>query len=371
MISTMAAVLLKCLRALATAWLIVGATLLLLVVFDRALAALLPALSGYAPIDSAARARPLREADALKGQPWVELYERERAASKEMRWVAYRYWQRAPFSGQTINIDARGVRLTVQNANPGARQIWMFGGSTLWGTGTPDASTLPSLLARELAPENVEISNFGESGYVSTQSLWRLMELLKSGARPDWVIFYDGANEVFSSLQNGVAGLPQNEANRRLEFNVLSDGGQSARLVLNGFSGFKRVLAKPASVPDVVALAEQTARDYEANLRLLNGLSVEFGFKVLALWQPVIFTKKALSSSEQDELGSSAQVHRDLWLQTRKRLRLAPLSTLGWVDLSTELDAETAPLYLDFCHLGPHGNALVARGIAREWRATN
>ena len=36
--------------------------------------------------------------------------------------------------------------------------------------------------------------------------------------RPDVVVFYDGINDVMATVQNGRAGLPQNEANREEDF---------------------------------------------------------------------------------------------------------------------------------------------------------
>lgn len=369
MIEPMRTVFSKLMQGLTTVWLVFGATLLLLIVMDRLLAAWWPAPSVLPVIDPAARERPLPAADALRDYSWVAQNEAERAAAKELRWVPYRYWQRAPFSGETLNIDANGVRRTVQNpAQDGARKLWLFGGSTLWGTGTPDALTIPSLLAEQLKDANVQITNFGESGYVSTQSLLRLMELLKSGQRPDWVIFYDGVNDVFSALQNRVAGLPQNEANRRLEFNVARDGKQSARLLLQSLSGIQRVLAPAAQAPQTDALAAAIAKDYAANLKLLDTLAQAYGFDYLAVWQPVIFSKPNLTAFEREALGTRAIVHRDLSHAAHREV-VAALGTNGaLVDLYGLFDSVSAPLYLDFCHLGPQGNAEVAAALAKVWR---
>jgi lysophospholipase L1-like esterase len=369
MIDPMRAVFSKLLKGIATVWLVFGATILLLILMDRLLAAWWPAPSALPVIDPSARARPIAEADALKGAAWVALHEADRAAAKELRWVPYRYWQRAPFASDTVNIDANGVRLTVQNpSKEAARKLWLFGGSTLWGTGTPDALTIPSLLATQLSDANVQITNFGESGYVSQQSLLRLMELLKSGEKPDWVIFYDGVNDVFSALQNGVAGWPQNEANRRLEFNVARDGKQAARLLLQSFSGVQRVLAPAPPVLDVDQLAVAVALNYAANIKMLDALAQAYGFDYLAVWQPVIFSKPNLTAFEQDAMGTQAVAHRDLSHAAHREVSALLNARPSFVDLYALFDSNNQPLYLDFCHLGPQGNAEVAAALAKIWQ---
>ncbi|MBC8457124.1 MAG: hypothetical protein H8D67_03910, partial [Deltaproteobacteria bacterium] len=44
---------------------------------------------------------------------------------------------------------------------------------------------------------------------------------LQKGNIPNIVIFYDGINDTFSAFQNGISGIPQNEWNRKKEFNLL------------------------------------------------------------------------------------------------------------------------------------------------------
>lgn len=368
MILAMRVVFLSLLKVIASAWLVLGATLLLLIVLDRLLAAALPPPQSLPMIDPQAVSLPLAEADAIKNEPWLATYRQEREASKDLRWVPYRYWQRAPFSGQTIQIDEAGVRLTVQKPTAvNAKKLWLFGGSTMWGAGTPDGLTIPSLLASSLNDSHIEITNFGESGYVTTQSLLRLMELLKAGERPDWVIFYDGANDVFSALQNDQAGLPQNEANRALEFNVSRDGGKLTQLLLNGMSGITRVLADAAEPPEIEPLAESIARDYGHTLRMLEALANAYGFEYLAVWQPTLFSKTTLSPSERAALGSRPIAHLALSNAAHAAIRQKLGAHPHFVDLYGVLDDAKEPLFLDFCHLGPAGNRLVAAALAEQW----
>ena len=70
----------------------------------------------------------------------------------------------------------------------------MFGGSACWGYGARDDYTMPSELSRRLnaATPHFHVYNYGEPGYTFTQGVLSLITRLQAGARPDYVIFYDG-----------------------------------------------------------------------------------------------------------------------------------------------------------------------------------
>ena len=64
----------------------------------------------------------------------------------------------------------------------------------MWGTGSRDGETIPSLYA---ARTGRIVRNFGESAYTAHQDLEMLMWLLQDGERPNVVVFYDGVNDVW------------------------------------------------------------------------------------------------------------------------------------------------------------------------------
>src|SRR6185295_14733893 len=94
--------------------------------------------------------------------------------------------------------------------SPGARQIWIFGSSTLWGTGAKDDQTIPSILSQEYARSigPVCVTNFSEAGWVSTQNVIQLELALKSAPRPpDVVLFDDGFADIFVVYESGKADV--------------------------------------------------------------------------------------------------------------------------------------------------------------------
>ena len=288
------------------AWLVIGISLVLFLVLEATASLVLSAIN-RAREDASAAGDYRALADSYDHAAWAPDYYREFQASSKVAWSPYVYWRREAFAGTYIKINGQGIRRTVpevvQSASPTAPfRIFMFGGSALWGTGVRDEFTVPSLLARELLGQGIaaEITNFGETGYVSTQEVIALMLELRAHRIPDLVIFYDGVNDVFSAYQQATAGLPQNEMHRTLEFNlsqpdewsrslgVAFDSFAQSLSVVRAARGALRVVGAPtesdgpaqgngvAKTTDVSAAVLKT---YEGNMRILQGLGAQYGFR--------------------------------------------------------------------------------------------
>jgi hypothetical protein len=74
------------------------------------------------------------------------------------------------------------------------KQTFVFGGSTTFGDGVPDDSTVVAGL-NAIDEENTYI-NFGVQAYDSIREVDKLVYLLRKGYRPKSVIFIDGLNDV-------------------------------------------------------------------------------------------------------------------------------------------------------------------------------
>jgi hypothetical protein len=318
---------------------------------------------------------------------WMTEFVDEFCRSYSANWSSYVYFRRKPFAGRHINVDSAGLRATPQfalrsgQANRPTR-IMLFGGSTMWGTGARDSATIPAALSRLIAANapsaSALVQNFGESGYVSTQSLLRLLLELRRGNVPDYVILYDGINDVFSAYQNHEAGLPQNESHRAVEFNLLKEGGRRWKIGLDSLYGrtvtasvvrsLRSILSPAAAPPPAgVELAGEIVRTYRANLEILEALSRQYGFRYTAYWQPVVFERKNPSDYERRQAELWGYV-RPLFVETYRRIRED--STLrkngSFHTISAIFDTVSRPVYLDFCHITEAGNAIVARGFYED-----
>jgi lysophospholipase L1-like esterase len=375
--------------ALQATWLFLLRVIAVVVVLE------IVATGALAIIEPSNQSDPRVAADAYRGVPWAADYFRELRAADSVAWTSYVYWRRRPFVGQFINVGSEGLRRTYRPPAPGASgrplTVFVFGGSTVWGTGVRDNFTIPSALARQLAADgssDVAVTNFGESGYVSTQEVIALEVELRRGARPDVVVFYDGVNDTFAALQSGTAGTPQNEANRIAEFNLLHEarrGDLIREAVMRTFTGsatvqlltraLRRVTgtdASAATAPRVDArVADDVVGIYANNVKAVEGLGNEFGFHSLFYWQPVIFTKDRQTEYELNQTAAvayTASSYDLVYDRIKKQPELA--SDPAFHDLSSIFHGEDRPFYIDFAHLSEAGNEVIAARIAADVRAT-
>ncbi len=123
--------------------------------------------------------------------------------------LAYQPWvqfSESAYKGHYLNVelDKHGFpnRKTYQSQKTSSKEIKIItlGGSTTFGYLVSDEHTWPSYLSKlldeEYDKENVrfEVLNFGRGHYNPSQELVLLTKLIKSGYRPDLVIFMDGVN---------------------------------------------------------------------------------------------------------------------------------------------------------------------------------
>lgn len=358
-------------------WTITGITFLLIVfieLFFRIYAIFVPSSD------------PRVQADCYGEATWVEPYYEEFAKCSYSTWEPYVYWKREPFTGEYINVDIEGHRRTVLKSIPLSTsrlriKVFFLGGSSMWGSGVRDAYTLPSLVGNGLIREgwDPQVTNFGESGYVSTQEVIRLIQELKSGNIPDIVVFYDGVNDVFSSYQSGIAGIPQNEKNRTKEFNTLQE---KKKAMLNFFRSLNtlatvefvrdKFASADRSIPpiehtDLSGLAENTVQVYNENIRLVNALAEQYGFIAVFYWQPTLFNKTSTSDYEKEELEKAAAI-RPVFEDVRTFLfeRDLHFENIHFYNLSGFFRIRNEPLFIDWCHVGENANVMLADRILND-----
>jgi lysophospholipase L1-like esterase len=381
------------------AWLVLCVTVLYLLLLEGLLSL------GYLAADrirdrGAVASNPRVQADAHADAAWAGEYYRELEESSVTQWVSYVYWRRRAYQGRFIHVDADGIRRTWAPAEQyqgteAPLRIFLFGGSAMWGVGARDDYTIPSCLARSLQEQRIacEATNFGESGYVSTQEVIALLQELRKGNVPDLVIFYDGVNDLYSAYQQQVAGLPQNEFHRAGEFNLSQPRGYRSlrtlfirraadnlamvRLSRNllrkaGISAGTEVRATHRAVPAPSTDAESLCREilavYEANMKTVMTLAEAHGFKALFYWQPTVFNRRHPTAYErrvQEEI-------RDVQPYCRRVGELIRRETFVtahheyFEDISGLFEEVRAPVFVDWCHVSEWGNEQIARRMAAD-----
>ncbi len=382
-------------RWAAIVWIQIGITILLF--------ALLSAMSG-AVVNAIRRARqrhePAETAAYSGAASWASAYF-QAMHNVRMRWYPYVYWKTAPMRSAYLNIDAHSNRVNWNQPPRNGRpllHVFCFGGSTTWGAGARDDYTIPSLLAKHLAGHpgyDVEVDNFGQMGWVTSQELIYLYELLRRGQRPDLVIFYDGVNDTFIGYQNGIAGLTQSEFLRAEEFGIMASSsgrkklyGAAIRTFLmnTGFfdliklvqhqdtgdierkevtpQGMIAYLAPPSDFEGTDAVEQDVVNIYQFNQQMVETLGTRFGFRALFYWQPVIYSKSPLTPLERNFVGSRAR--QKFFAGTYQRVASVAQSA-GINDISGILDNDRGHTYfIDAWHITEAGNDIVARRMAAD-----
>jgi len=368
---------------LQTGWSILGVTLVMVVLLELGLRGVFLLKDRWKP---QIPPDPRVVAEDRDGGAWLPLHYRELVALSD-RWQPYVYFRQRPIRGQTVTVLKDGLRSTWQpppwqgdDARVRPLKILMLGGSSLWGFGSRDDETIPSLIARGLHERGVraEVRNLAEIGYVSTQEVIALFRELQQGYRPDLVLFYDGVNDTISALLEGQPTVTTNEINRVREFNILQSPARLAsalagNLVQNSAlhrlagslarrTGGGRVKEpKAPAETELVGLSMGVVRGYAANVELVEALGKSYGFRPVFVWQPDIFSKPRLVAFEEEEKAKLGWAN-SLFTEVHRQLERADalVSNPDFLNLSGIFSEADSLQFLDYCHTTEVANARIA-----------
>jgi hypothetical protein len=310
-------------------------------------------------------------------QVWAQQHFRE---FQELKTLYYDFigWRRLPYRGHTITVDDEGYRRHDLETSFQAADIWFFGGSTTWGTGATDETTIPALVQ-----EKVRLSsfNFGESGYVSHQNLNLLQKAYISGARPKFVVFYDGANDVSHKCR---VEADYFSSGREVQIRDLIEKAKSVTggkyYLTRVFEPILDLVKELRGTPDVAVATKEKLfncaaqpekadriteiwfRDWQAAKTLVESNGGTF----IGILQPVAYfgTPDLSYLTELTKFSDFFPGNREEFqaVYGRLRRRLAQ-ENFDYTDLTGAFDNKAA-VYSDFCHVSPEGNKIIADSIA-------
>lgn len=290
-------------------------------------------------------------------------------------------WKGKEYSGKYHNIGKDGYRITENNSSDiNAKKVFMFGGSSMWGSGSNDTYTIPSVLAKELNElDSYKVYNYGVNGHMSSNELVNFVLKLKNGERPDYVVFFDGGNDSYSG--SFYPGKPD----AHLRYNHIRDSFRFGAKyafdhVLNNFYFLKlykyysnkQNVVNTITVPEsklerVRAAAPLTAKNWIDNIQFILGLSKLYDFQPIIILQPTIYTKDTLSQYEMGIVGDNNNL----------RLKVAYTITYPFMlneikkntneaiyDFTGVFNGNVKDTFIDSIHLSPYGNEVIAREIA-------
>lgn len=214
---------------------------------------------------------------------------------------------RREFHGTQLNIDADGWRTgrptgrLFDDWQPDANNVFMLGGSALFGYTVDDADTLPAKLQRQ--DPSLRVYNLGQMAYQIHDEVMVLADLLRQGYVPKMVVFYDGANEagrgVPYTLKDNVtqpyqAGDYSHWTVRRYVEQAEQPGWWRAVNEMPLAKLAQRLKAKFVDHADFSGKTSELERhaiaaadNYLLNVRFARQLGHAYSFKVIFILQPI------------------------------------------------------------------------------------
>jgi lysophospholipase L1-like esterase len=266
------------------------------------------------------------------------------------------------------------------------RTLFVFGGSTTYCAEVPDeftwASELQKLLSAIPETKDIEVINCGNNGAVALQEVERLEYEIGRNNVPDFVVFFDGDNEVFQGVVFGEPGGTQygtyqkhTSASLFVILRRIAGISVAAQTIYHSILDSQRHndLPHTRSQTKLRELSQQTADVYEQNLLRACEICKRHGIHMIVCLQPNMFTlnrpwtaqEKALQGEERK---SHAAAFQTCYPFLREKLSKLKDQGVMAYDLSDAFDCTTDPIYVDGCHVESKGNRLIAEAILKRVR---
>ena len=318
-------------------------------------------------------------------------------------------YRRNEFVGSTVNIDNFGFRKSFNHQLNNS--YWFLGGSTMWGTGSDDMSTIPSIFAKLT---NKPVLNLGESGFYSFQEIIQLQILLANGYKPKMVIFYDGVNDggrfcrrnEFPQLQHSYTSRYSNMIK---EIKTLRKNKKERKIIDFEYLGleFKSFFLKPLEYIQTLDEYNKTKSKKVSNIPLKEikkkekymfcddknyaerasqltisswinaylilrerNIPVKFILQPTASYFPyeynlehIIDHKKQAIINERESFIGYYDMLKEQWSIECKKFGICNL----FLDLSkVYFKTKDTAIFIDRVHVSPNGNKIIAKKIAQS-----
>jgi hypothetical protein len=284
-------------------------------------------------------------------------------------------------SSRTINVNTKGIRRSRNDSD--SAQVIFLGASTMFGFGSNDFNTIPSLFSK-FSGDSIMVRNLGTNGFTVFQNFIKLTQYLFDQKKPKTVISFDGGVESIV-LQNN-----QQYEMSHLNAEIFQEAVSKSRELK--FVEYLKCLIAPlergANGIRKKLLNENIAIEYENPQELEKALN-QYSLNMVNSWEQMlvlcnskgidfycvfspIFTENSMDISNP-LIASNIQKFPQHRIRVRKMLhrkvidllqtdRYASLSK-RFLDLSIFLDSKQN-VYIDpIGHFSPLGNELVANEL--------
>ena len=269
-----------------------------------------------------------------------------------------------------------------------AFNVFVFGGSTVVGSGVRDDHAIPAVLQRLLRqtyPDRaINIYNFATAGHYSTQERIYFEQLILQGNTPDAVIFVDGLNDFYfwqdqpahtdmmraafkyfatedyrtlpSTLRLLVLRLPLTKVALRAINQANTGGMPTVSLVSPAFAA--------TNIADNPARIEAVIERYLRFRRMAESVATAFDVAPVFVWQPVPLHQYEAKLRLFPVVGDHL-LHETGYPAMARRVASTDMGK-SFVWCADAFRNAERPLYLDSVHYTVEGNEIVAQCIMRD-----
>lgn len=287
-------------------------------------------------------------------------------------------WRRLKFESKYTNIQGKyNTRLSTNQSLENS--IWFFGGSNVWGTGTSDKGTIPSVFAEKTG--NL-VFNFGESGWNTRQSINQLINLIGDGHKPKKIIFFNGSNDIISNcIARGILPSHFREPQIKVAMNKRKKYKRFAKWLVKPYIDFYQNLSflnyreftnQGFSREDLCINDSQkenlVADHYINNLHTAYLLSKNLEVDFYSIIQPSLYTSKSLHTMKISDKGpgyySEKKITDLIIKKVSKNCKFENDFCNRIIDGRSWLD-NTKDVFIDTHHINLEGNKIIADNIQK------
>jgi lysophospholipase L1-like esterase len=265
-----------------------------------------------------------------------------------------------------------GKRVTLPIVSEWKKTIHVLGGSTVFGTGSTDSLTIPSIIQKTLLSDRVRVLNYGVSSYVTKQQNNTLTAFKNDIKQGDVVIYYDGGNDFWNGVMLGnfggsMVGYNQNhkyQLNLFLVRSWLSQNSETYQLLSDLKHGRKKTKKGVCSVQPQIAMkrVDKAAIHYSNEINRARMISEKLGAKFFHFYQPTLFDSVSLTNYETEVLSKNPCWYLAQSLKEKFDKHFLDMSEYS-IDLSDILVGKD--LFFDYIHVSSEANQLVVEAIVK------
>ena len=285
-------------------------------------------------------------------------------------------WRREPIKLKYINVGGiYNTRFSLGESLENS--AWFFGGSSMFGAGSEDSGTIPSIFHLE---SGKPVMNFGESGWVSRQSLNLLISVIGDGYTPKTVIFLDGANDIEHNCRSGLTNVPSHSREMEINQELQSIPEKSKRLIISLLDPYLLIAGKLNIIPDKISeyydchknkskaqsIASHLVNNWYAGYLIAESNDSEF----YAILQPTIFSS---NTSSDYLIGWWKEILPTLKTQfeivyplvkkeIKKKCNIDPSFCSKVID-GTKWISKDSMVFIDYIHVTKEGNEIIVKSF--------